>query len=328
MSEAKEHVRAIRDAIKARRDEIFAAHPWLAHQDAIGAFLALSSFGGCVALWVAYAWDALPAWAVVLGVAWLGSILHELEHDLMHELYFKSSPRLRDVLVLLCWLPRPNILNPWARKVAHLHHHRVSGTRTDYEEIATTNGLPWGMRRFLMMTCRTVRVWITGRRSKPITIDGVTLHRRWFDGLETLFDSALFGWLASLVVRLFVPSEALPAGVALVVRGLDFVAVALVIPNLWRRFCLFFMTSNCHYHGDVAGLLQQTQVLNHWVFLPFNLFCFNFGATHAIHHFVVRQPFYIRQWVAPVAYRAFRDHGVRSNDLGTFRRANRYAEAV
>jgi hypothetical protein len=41
-------------------------------------------------------------------------------------------------------------------------------------------------------------------------------------------------------------------------------------------------------------VIQQTQVLNPWWMLPFQLFCFNFGSTHAIHHFVVRDPFYIR----------------------------------
>jgi hypothetical protein len=58
--------------------------------------------------------------------------------------------------------------------------------------------------------------------------------------------------------------------------------------------------------------------------LPFQLFCFNFGSTHAIHHFVVRDPFYIRQLTARTAHAALREVGVRFNDVGTFRRANRW----
>jgi hypothetical protein len=52
-----------------------------------------------------------------------------------------------------------------------------------------------------------------------------------------------------------------------------------------------------HYYGDVelGNVIQQTQVLTPWWMMPFQLFCFNFGSTHAIHHFVVKEPFYIRQ---------------------------------
>ncbi len=65
-------------------------------------------------------------------------------------------------------------------------------------------------------------------------------------------------------------------------------------------------------------------MLNAWWQFSFLLFCFNFGGTHAIHHFVVKEPFYIRQWTAAQAHRAMREMGVRFNDMGTFRRANRF----
>ena len=66
-------------------------------------------------------------------------------------------------------------------------------------------------------------------------------------------------------------------------------------------------------------------VLNAWFLWPFQLFCFNVGSTHGIHHFVVGEPFYIRQLTAPAAHRVMRSQGIRFNDLGTFLRANRYA---
>ena len=78
--------------------------------------------------------------------------------------------------------------------------------------------------------------------------------------------------------------------------------------------------------------MQQTQVLNSWWLAPLRLFCFDFGSTHAIHHFWVPDPFYLRQATASVAHtvfhengaRVFRENGVRFNDLDSFRRANRY----
>jgi len=39
---------------------------------------------------------------------------------------------------------------------------------------------------------------------------------------------------------------------------------------------------------------------------------------------LVSQPFYIRQMVVKLAYAAMRYMGVRFNDFGTFRRANRF----
>jgi hypothetical protein len=102
--------------------------------------------------------------------------------------------------------------------------------------------------------------------------------------------------------------------------------VGLVVPNLIRQFCLHFITSNMHYFGDIehGNVLEQTQVLNAWWTLPFHLFCFNFGSTHAIHHFVVNEPFYLRQLTAKRALDILKNNGIRFNDYGSFRRANRY----
>jgi hypothetical protein len=81
-----------------------------------------------------------------------------------------------------------------------------------------------------------------------------------------------------------------------------------------------------HYFGDIehGNVLEQTQVLNAWWTLPFHLFCFNFGSTHAIHHFVVNEPFYLRQLTAKRALDILKNNGIRFNDYGSFRRANRY----
>jgi hypothetical protein len=102
--------------------------------------------------------------------------------------------------------------------------------------------------------------------------------------------------------------------------------VVLVGPNVLRTFCLHFVSSNMHYYGDIepGNVIQQTQVLNPWWLWPLQAFCFNFGSSHAIHHFVVKEPFYIRQLTVPFAHRVMREMGVRFNDFGTFTRANRW----
>ncbi|MCS6972294.1 MAG: fatty acid desaturase, partial [Leptospiraceae bacterium] len=71
---------------------------------------------------------------------------------------------------------------------------------------------------------------------------------------------------------------------------------------------------------------EQCQVMTWrtWYMLPFQLFCFNFGGTHAIHHFIVNQPFYLRQLAAPYAHAAMRKYGVRFDDHKSHARANRY----
>jgi hypothetical protein len=62
-----------------------------------------------------------------------------------------------------------------------------------------------------------------------------------------------------------------------------------------------------------------------WWLWPLQAFCFNFGSTHGIHHFVVKEPFYIRQMTCVVAHKVMAQMGVRFNDFATFRRANRFA---
>ena len=102
--------------------------------------------------------------------------------------------------------------------------------------------------------------------------------------------------------------------------------VAWIGPNVLRSFCLHTVSSNMHYYGDVedGNVIQQTQVLNPVWLWPLQLFCFNFGSTHAIHHFVVKEPFYIRQWTAKEAHAVMREMGVRFHDTASIFRANRW----
>jgi hypothetical protein len=113
------------------------------------------------------------------------------------------------------------------------------------------------------------------------------------------------------------------------VTALNFVAVTLLAPNAVRTFCLHFVSSNMHYYGDVEehNVMQQTQVWTAKWLKPFHALCFNFGETHAIHHFLVRDPFYLREAIKHDCQKVLRDNGVRFNDFGTFGRANRFSLA-
>ena len=86
------------------------------------------------------------------------------------------------------------------------------------------------------------------------------------------------------------------------------------------------MSSYSHYYGDIPkrDIFFQNQILSNWMLIPFQAFCFNFGATHIIHHYVINQPFYLRQMVAHAAQAEMKRQGTRINDLGTFVRANRW----
>jgi fatty acid desaturase len=319
--------RTVIEAGVALRDR----HPWLRHQDLIGAAIMIFSLLCMAACAVAYGKGVLPAWLCVPLVAVFASLVHELEHDLIHYMYFRDRPWAHNLMLAVGWLVRPSTINPWIRRRIHLHHHKHSGTASDVEERGITNGEPWGLRRLVMLAdglaailLRALRKGSVGKALKTVGL-----------GLAAYFPLGWFHfavWWTFLVFHLAdglgrligFPIEWSAATIANM-QSVDFLTVVLVGPNVLRSFCLHFVSSNMHYYGDVedGNFMQQTQVLNPWWLSPFQLFCFNFGSTHAIHHFVVRDPFYIRQWLAPVAHRVMRESGVRFNDLGTFGRANR-----
>jgi hypothetical protein len=64
-------------------------------------------------------------WMVVINALAI-SLLHEMEHDLIHELYFKKAPWVQHVMFAGIWLIKSNA-SPWWRKYYHLRHHQYSG---------------------------------------------------------------------------------------------------------------------------------------------------------------------------------------------------------
>ncbi len=335
LSESDDAAARIRLTVLAEAERLRLAHPWLRHRDVIGTAILLFALSGMLACALLYARGVLPAWLCIPLVAMLASLTHELEHDLIHWMYFRKRPWAHHLMMALVWLARPSTINPWVRRGLHFNHHKVSGSETDIEERAITNGEPWGLARLLMTGDNVMAALIRAVRAH----DSSTRRRILRRSALAYFPLGWLNWAAwysFLAVHLANGMAAL-AGTAIawtapaqsVISGLDFIIVVWVAPNVLRTFCLHFVSSNMHYYGDVEAdnVVQQTQVLNPWWLWPLQMFCCNFGSTHAIHHFVVGEPFWMRQLTASAAHEVMRANGVRFNDFGTFVRANRWRTA-
>jgi fatty acid desaturase len=274
----------------------------------------------------ASAWAAgwIPGWGCFLLNAFLASILHELEHDLIHHLYFKGRARVQDLMLAVIWLFKGNTVSPWYRRQLHLLHHRESGQSVDIEERLIGNGMPWGWRRVAIMLDTTTVLFLRIRElAREIPQFRLGEFYRAIVPVAVGYAAVWVGFLGLGMARVLGLHPAVPAEAEAVVR---FLMVALVGPNMLRQACIAVVSSNCHYYGDVerCNLVQQGQALRHWLFFPLQLFCCNFGSTHIIHHFYVNQPFFRRQLFAARAHEILRGAGVRFDDLASLARGNRY----
>lgn len=87
-----EKVFAVRKAILADEARLLRDWPILKNQDAIGFTIFAASVTSVVAFVWAFAAGRCPLFVTVFGVAFAASLLHELEHDIIHQLYFRKSP--------------------------------------------------------------------------------------------------------------------------------------------------------------------------------------------------------------------------------------------
>ncbi|WP_085712660.1 MULTISPECIES: fatty acid desaturase [unclassified Pseudomonas] len=322
----------IREVVLAKGVELRERYPILKHQDALGAGILAFALAGMIGSAALYITGHMAWWACLLLNAFFASLTHELEHDLIHSMYFRKQRVPHNLMMGLVWLARPSTINPWIRRHLHLNHHKVSGTETDMEERAITNGEPWGFARLLMVGDNVMSAFIRMLRAKTWAHKFSIIKR----SLKVYAPLALVHWGAWYVFLGFHAANGIAylmgspiewsATTLSVMQVIDIAAVVIIGPNVLRTFCLHFISSNMHYYGDVelGNVLQQCQVLNPWWLWPLQAFCFNFGSSHGIHHFVVKEPFYIRQLTVPVAHKVMREMGVRFNDFGTFGRANRF----
>ncbi|MBX7242549.1 MAG: fatty acid desaturase [Bacteroidia bacterium] len=344
MASDTEKIRLVFKEIQQISREFKSRYPVFVHQDAIGMGIFLFSVMMILLGFAGYLNYGVHAGWVILWIAFWTSLLHELEHDLIHYLYFKKIPFLHNFMMLGVWVFRPLTVNPWFRRYLHLHHHKYSGLPSDLEERGVTNGEKFGLLRLFILpdlilsfVFRAFKLYPEirkmekeGRFTKEEVKNlyrvgllgflpfGIPLHLMWYSFALLSLLSGINQFYGNILPQPEWTQEYLSAITPII--------VLLVAPNLLRQFSLHFITSNIHYYGDVekGNIFQQTQILNTWWAIPFHLFCFNFGVTHAIHHFFVQETFYIRQLTAAKAVAVLVKYGVRTNDTGTFSRANRY----
>lgn len=325
----------IKQVVLAEGQRLREAHPWLKRQDLLGALIMAVSIAGMAGSGWLYWIGAIPWWVCVPVTAVFASFIHELEHDLIHWMYFRKRKLAHHLMMALCWLTRPGTINPWIRRKLHFQHHKHSGTEKDLEERGITNGQPYSLKRLIMMSDWLLALWLRvpmmpTRKRKLLLAFAAPLGYFPMGWIHlAIWYSFLGFYLGNGAAALMGTEIAWSASTLAAMPWITLATVVWVAPNQLRMFCLHFVSSSMHYYGDVEdeNVMQQTQVLTPRWMLPFQLFCFNFGATHAIHHFVVKEPFYIRQWTAPVAHRVMREMGVRFNDTATFGRANRFQTA-
>ena len=328
---AKASTAYIQAAILKEEERVRASSPLYAraHQSAVALLIWAASIAWMVLAGWLYLSGAVPWYLTFFSSAFASSLLHELEHDIIHSMYFLGAPIVWHVMFAGIWLAKLS-LNPWTRKSYHLHHHRRSGQEDDVEERL----LGLGVANFPLRVAVAVFPWLAAvfffrdisRATRavdakfPLRFRGAPCSgERWLQRVENIM--IISPAIAALVACLGGPAAAARARDFLVVWG---------GPNVIRHASIALMSSFSHYYGDVVpgDVTQQNQILNHPALLPLQLFCCNFGGEHIIHHYVVNQPFWIRHCVRRAAWRAMLARGVRQNDWGSvFTRAQRYSRA-
>ncbi|EQA37403.1 stearoyl-CoA 9-desaturase [Leptospira inadai serovar Lyme str. 10] len=324
----KERSKRIMKWIRFRDRQLRRRFPFLKNQDRLGMGITVGSAVGMLLFAGLYITGFIPAWTCILANGILASLLHEIEHDLIHNLYYKDNLKKQNFMFWVVWIFRGNTVSPWYRRMIHTLHHKVSGHKEDIEERLIGNGMNFGLKRLLTMIDGNLSFLFQAHRlrkeapkfkRREITRSSwpylVIFYHLWYNFLFLNAFYIINDYLGKPI------SE--PAWLDGIRTFLNISAVVYLIPNWIRQTSIQIVSSNMHYYGDVKGLYDQTQVLNSWLLLPLHLFCFNFGSTHGIHHFVVNQPFYLRQAVAPFVHPAMRRYGIRFNDFGSIFRANR-----
>lgn len=316
------HVRAITKSIRAADRALRQRFPLLRWQSALGVAFLVLAYGAAFGSGALFLSGAIPAWLCIAINAVAISVLREIEHDLIHDLYFPGKRAVQNTLLFLIWPALGNVPNPLYRRKIHLLHHRSSGRDEDLEERLIGNGMRYGALRLLAMLDTGFSTMFRRKELRAIpTYCARTMYASTLP-VVALFYLCWTAFLAHHGAALLGFSP--PVWLADALRVVDAAAVVWVLPNVLRQASLQVLSSTMHYFADVKGVLQQCQVLSKWYWLPLQAFSCNFGATHAIHHFVVNQPFYLRELVRRDAHAAMRAHGVRFDDVGTFARANRY----
>lgn len=324
-----QRIKNIQLAIRNEDAQLKYTYPILNHQNAIGLIICLTALAGMIGTGAAYIYGFIPAWLCIVMATIFASISHELEHDLIHRLYFKKNAFIQNMMMAIVWLMRPNTVNPWYRRSIHFNHHKTSGTEDDIEERVIGNGMKFGWKRLLISLDGFLSISL--RQKELRNMKDYSYFKFVLKGapMAHIFVALFYGFIGfhsfDFIAQQVQLNIVYPELLLTVVDIINIAAVVWILPNALRALCLHNITALMHYYGDVDSLLKQCQVMNHWALLPIQLFSFNFAATHTLHHFVVSQPFYLRQMVAKKVYPVMKENGVRFNDFGSLLRSNRFS---
>jgi len=312
-------INAIRKVIYSEDKRLRQKYSWLQHQNTLGMLWFCGSITVMAITSFLYIYNIMPWYYAMTLMAVAVSIMHELEHDLIHDMYFKDSKFIQHFMFAVIWVSKLNA-NPWWRKPMHLKHHKTSGQVDDIEERLIGLGMPLGLKRLFITISPLGAFLVMGQVAK----DSAALKS---EPLLDIIKTSLLNLPVLLPSHLALLAILFPSFVPVGIYTLCWnVTMLLFLPNMLRQSCLQLVSTGCHYYGDIPekNVFFQNQVIDHWVFYPFQLFCFNFGATHIIHHYVSRQPFYLRQMCAPEVANELQKQGVRFNDFEIYLRDHRY----
>lgn len=96
----------IQSAIRAASVELRKDYPILQKQSAIGAGILCFALLGMTVSAVLYINQVIPWWVCILANAFFASLTHELEHDLIHYMYFRKNRIVHNLMLGLAWLAR------------------------------------------------------------------------------------------------------------------------------------------------------------------------------------------------------------------------------
>lgn len=322
---SREICRAIRQSDAALRQ----TYPFLKHQDLIGAIIFTGSLSLVALFSYLYLIGYLPVLLTIIFIALPISFLHELEHDIIHNLYFKQYRWLQNIMFFFIWIAKLHG-SPWYRRQLHLKHHLLSGQVNDAEERLIGLGLTPNYKRMavslhpfggllvsteISRDAKYLNETTMKLKNAPTALIFLFLTRTYLT-YQILF--LIYSYFNYDINTIYGMNKFYP-----IIHALT---ICICLPNLLRQGCLVLMSNSCHYYGDIPlnTVYYQNQILDSWFVLPFQLFCCNFGATHIIHHYVVSQPFYIRHFTGRSIKDMMVKLGIRNNDFGILWRNNRY----
>lgn len=321
--------RQICRAIKQSDSTIRQNYPLLYHQDCIGAIIFISSLLLILFFSYLYLCKYITAIPAIVLIALPISLLHELEHDIIHNLYFKQSRWVQNVMFSLIWSAKLHI-SPWYRRQIHLKHHLLSGQPNDAEERLIGLGLSPSFTRMAVSVHPFAGLLVSDDISKDAKYFKVSTMQLFNAPVALLFTTIIrvfLGYNALFLIYCYLNYDFNTIyGIQTVYPIIHNLTICLCFPNLLRQSCLVLMSTSTHYFKDIPlnTVYYQNQILDSWYVFPFQLFCFNFGATHIVHHYVPSQPFYIRHFTARSVKSIMLELGVRNNDFGILWRNNGY----